>query len=819
MEQRHARRLLRGAVVLLVLIMLIRLIYRNKAYYQRYLAALIYDKRGAQGYETLVPRKVASPYSTVKSGVSRRARGQALPSREAFHGTDMSKCNDILDQDGDIVQREMESRGHDETRSCWHISDDRLIQGSRAVESMDIREVQVDEESDRSGGQGLQEAILVEPSVGEVLPEQRAELPDVGVPRQDTASDTSGNVRDDARRVRRRPPGRRGGRYHRPIGGPAERRQTVRSITSPPREAALLKCRREGMSWVIGVELESESEQDGFSSEKEEFMRITSYEEFTSVLGSETCWRTSVGSDPMFLFRLRGDSEGICEVTVRVGWRYLLVVPAGAEVRSEARVNQVWVDVDGGEGYVFALREGEHITVNYAGKERVIAPARLSIDFAGEAIPGVASPDRVFRAVRGMTVSRGGAAAPVVQIVLRLEGYRPGGKVWTRSLPVEGKAVVMSSELQEEMREIGAGRFTARCYDAEGRLLGSEDFSLVAGLREVQRTRLEDSLVRIRFVLDEGYRVQSETLELRPEHDEWHWSFLVAPSQRAPRLEDWDLLYWRVTAPNGSAVTVGVNLERVFWTVDHQHDQAPPAEMWGSEPVLLRRSDFEATSAKALWLWIPPSERGQSEIVIRRQDRAETDISRPYRLDSNVPQSIALRNLGHLVPERPGKYELVLRLKGSSIVLGYWQVCYRCQLCVFESLELALMLQHIHVQHGRQYFSEVNPLELWEREGKELPERVYQCLYCGKGFAEGGYENANTAIGEHQRKDCPEARRRFPDGPVVESIRVLERDQRAKMIRALVGRRWRCLLCDALVSEGEQRVHLQEHQSELVLLS
>lgn len=45
-----------------------------------------------------------------------------------------------------------------------------------------------------------------------------------------------------------------GGRHHRPIGHLPGRRGTVRSIIAPPSEEALLCCRREGMSWVIGVE-------------------------------------------------------------------------------------------------------------------------------------------------------------------------------------------------------------------------------------------------------------------------------------------------------------------------------------------------------------------------------------------------------------------------------------------------------------------------------------------------------------------------------------------------------------------------------------
>lgn len=798
MEQRHARRLPSGAVVGILLIVFAGYLYLRK---KRQLHRI--------------------PCQYWKSGA------QTLPTGEAADQADTRKPSSAPSSLGAVVSTRSITNDLDEEEAAGEDIDHGSARVSESVEGSQSEEVKSKQGQDFGEEQQPEEPLSEGSLLGGLLGGRAGGRPEAGLPSGERDGEQARDTGHGPRRVRWRPPERRGGRHHRPIGHLPGRRETVRSIIAPPREEALLRCRREGMSWVIGVEPITEGDAPWSAVEgriaggkEENWYRVESYEELAELLREETFSCRPASSNFIVLFRLRGDAEGICEPTVRVGQSYLLVVPVGAEVQPETHLDRVLVDVVGVEGYFFTLREGDQITVNYAGRREVIAPVRLSIDLSGETIPGVAAPSSVFRAIDSITLVRSPAGAPVVQIVLRLEGYRPSGRVWTRSLLVEGTAVPVSPELQEEIRRIGAGRFALRCYDAEGRLLGSEDFSLVVGLRAVERTRLEDAVVRVAFVLDEGYAVHAETLPLRAEHEGSRWSFLVDPSQRAPRLEDWDLLFWRVVAPSGSGVTVGVDLERVFWTVGHVGEQAPSVEKWGSDPVLLQWKDFEAMSEKALWLWTPPAVRRQSAVVIRERKGAARDSFGSYRVGSHAPECIPLRNLGHLAPQRAGEYELALEWKRSLIVLGHWMAHYRCRFCEFVSWEIPMVLHHIHVQHGDQCFSEVDPLELWQQEGKELPERVYQCPYCGKGFVEGGYENANTAIGEHERYDCPEAHRRFRDSPVVVSIRVLERDHPEEMIRALVGRGWRCRLCSELVSEKEQREHLdQKHLWELILLS
>ncbi len=632
--------------------------------------------------------------------------------------------------------------------------------------------------------------------------------------------DTGGQRRAS---VRRRAPERRGGRYHREVAGTPTKRVVHRSrnrVTSVP---FMLKCRLEGMRWVLGLEpLEEGIEfwQGGNrlhpKSVVDTFYPIRTLDEVLVRLPSGQEQVYPLAPKPVILFQLHDLTEGTLITGSPVtGRHYLLVAPVHSLVEMHKELVSELLDLENWSAYV-VLWEPERIPDDVANSLRVPHNSEhVSIMFNGKWIEGV---DQQYRAFREPPRIRWRGQATVAKLVLRLEERR-AGRVWTRSFSVEGNEVEIPPVIREEMMNLEAGRFTVRCYDTEDQLVGSDDFRLIVGLHEVRQERLEDNLVRVQFILADGYRVEPDRFEICPEGGSLGSSFVVDPTQRQRDPAQWDLLQWRVIAPSGATVPVGVNLERFFWVVEDDSHQVPPGEWWGCHPARLSRQDFQATSSETLWLWIPPSVRRERAAVLEIIEKQEKLQHYVFRVDKTHPMKIPLRDLGHLMPERIGEYTILLYTASAPLCIATIEIRATCRRCGYDGTDEKLLWRHIHIEHGKELFYEIDPEEYWSMQGKPLPERVYQCLYCGKGFAEGGYDNANTLIGLHQRNECHEARRRFPDGPVVESFRVLERDQPKEMILALTGRKWRCRLCDAVVSQEEQKEHLQRlHALELLQL-
>lgn len=128
------------------------------------------------------------------------------------------------------------------------------VRVSESVEGSQREGVKSEQVQDFGEEQKPEEPQSEESLVGELLGGRAGGRPEAGLPSGERDGQQARDTGHGSRRVRWRPPERRGGRHHRPIGHLPGRRGTVRSIIAPPSEEALLCCRREGMSWVIGVE-------------------------------------------------------------------------------------------------------------------------------------------------------------------------------------------------------------------------------------------------------------------------------------------------------------------------------------------------------------------------------------------------------------------------------------------------------------------------------------------------------------------------------------------------------------------------------------
>ncbi|MDW8060870.1 MAG: hypothetical protein RMK01_12440, partial [Thermomicrobium sp.] len=586
-------------------------------------------------------------------------------------------------------------------------------------------------------------------------------------------------------------------------------------------EPFLLRCRLEGMHWVIGVEptredvilLQGDVELQP-ASIVDPFYPLASLDDDVVILDAEGETAHPVLPRDIVLFLLLSPRDGVEADSIEVGLQYLLLAKERV-LEGFDDVSVEGVALEGWRAYLFTAEEdhARRLREKYGIDTRRSAEPTLHFD--GRRVVGVADQYRVFADPPVVNWS-GENADAIVQLIIRRE--RPADDqpfVW--SFPVDGPGSALPAAVQEDLRRIGAGRFSVRAYDAQQRLVVSGDFRFAAGLREVRIVERSVDRVKVAFDLEAGYIIEPYGMDLAMEHEEGAVVFTVRPDQRQARREFWDLVEWRLIAPSRCSVLIGVDLERVVSACGESADP-PAAADWGVEPVLLTRADLRAVSPKRLWVWVPQTLQGQLVLELQAEDGRVERIRRFRRRRKLV--EIPLRELEHLREELPGRFAIVLRPTEELVWrIGTLQLMATCSLCGREFEKIETMWHHIHVCHIAELFQEIDPLEWFERSGRHLPKTVYQCRYCDKGFPDDGYDNANTSLHQHQQSECQRARQDAGDGPVQDRFRILTVDQHdpREIARALVGERWRCRLCGTEVTREQQRDHLvASHRAELI---
>jgi len=646
----------------------------------------------------------------------------------------------------------------------------------------------------------------------------------IGSERENGLHDAGGGPVGEPRVAsRRRAPEKRGGRPRREILEEPKTRGGHKVEARFEEVPFIVRCRREGLEWVIGLEpLEDgltffqEGQQLEAPRVVDRFFPLRSDAEVRvrDRHDGESTW--CILSGPHLFFCLDSPSEGVLieESDLLKGETYLLLC-LGEHVKG---LQAEPIALPGWSAYFLIVDEMDELVI---GARRVRfderGRQRLHVDVSGERIPGVDDRYRAFADVSGF---RWKAAPRAVRtVVVRLER---GRRAFTRWWSVSGEETEIPEAIRSELREIGAGRFAVRCYDEEDQLVVSGDFRLAVGLRSVKRVHQASGEVTVEFELEPGYRVEP----LYPGIERFCDNpplYVIRVDQRQEHLHWWDLMEWEVVAPSQNTITIGVDLERLVWALADEKESPSPAE-WGNTALRLERADFAALSRKVLWIWSPPHKKKHRLHVAIKSigQEASTAAGKWFRQrKQGLPLfAVPLRELQYLLPERSGEYAVVLKLPDRSVEVAQFTARLRCQLCGYSSENEEHVWHHIVVFHDSELFDPVSALEIWSRQGKQLPDRVYVCRYCQKGFPEYGVENGNTAVGEHQRRECEAARAQAGSGPIEERIAVLERgvdDER--MIQALVGRKRRCRRCGAEIDPGLSRQHLRsEHAAELVEL-
>ncbi|MCS7051039.1 MAG: hypothetical protein NZL87_05445, partial [Thermomicrobium sp.] len=520
-----------------------------------------------------------------------------------------------------------------------------------------------------------------------------------------------------------------------------------------------------------------------------------------------------IGAEPYMLFRLQEISEGIAESLLSNGREYLLVVPRDATISGPQRLDPEPLELEGWVAYLLAFERTQPVSVVFRGTTHHLSTGSVFLDFIGQRVPGLCERYRVFREPPRLRLL--GFRATPVKIVLRLEG-RPERPTWTRSFTMHRSEEAMPSEVREELLALGAGRFAVRCYDADGQLLGSDDLRLIVGLRQVRREALPDGRVKVTFDLESGYSARPVEHLLEVNEERGLPCFVIRPEQRQSSHALWDLLHWRVVAPNGHSVVIGVELGRTFFVLDDgDNDEPPPSERWGCQPLSLTLSDCRATSSKSLWIWLPPHFRPS---ILELGFHCGRGLVHWRVGAKRSPARFPLRTLSGLVEEACGEYELrLIGADGLSRRVAQLVIRAQCRSCraVFATEEE--VFEHIVTEHHSSIFVET-PIEVAvEIQYIVLSDRACQCLYCNKLFLDSGLESAQSGVIRHQETECGAARREAKGGPVQLSFRVLERGALERMMAALYGRWWRCRVCGAELREENQRTHLrQKHLGALV---
>ena len=625
---------------------------------------------------------------------------------------------------------------------------------------------------------------------------------------------------------RRRSPERRGGRPHREVTEVTRVKRKKRTIRPTDDTAYRLCCRLDGMEWIIGIEPMVEGLQ--FIQDDQPLRPADITESFYPLMSDRDVLISSqsgskeplqLSKKGLLLFRLDDGFEGtyVTDSGLRAHEHYVVIVRRDL-VAQDKGLSRMAVALEGWVAYLMSTETAKLLCLT----EKLTEPwpklhCELNVELSGGRIEGIAPQYRAF--LRPPQIHFHGAAEKARSVVIRLER---AGYPWTRHFAVQGNPALIPEQIQEELLGIGAGRFAIRCYDAENRLLSSSDFRLIAGLRAVTRAQDNDSRIRVRFDVDPEYKLMPIGVSLGSDEGD-PYTFIILPEHRQKLLALLDLVEWRVVASNGNGVVVGIDLERIFWAMS-EDESAPTPELLGIRPVLFDSDDFRATSAKRLWLWLPRSLRKKQVMVgvteSGQQLAHRGRVAKQKRGDGLI--EIALRDLEYLVPQSPGRYDWYIVFGDESRLVGHLERRLCCRSCGYVSYSAEDMKNHLRREHSWQTVEEIDVWETWLREGKSVPERVYVCAYCGKGFAEGGFENANTAVTAHQKMDCEEARKRAKDGPVLESIKILERGGHSDrdLIQALVEARWRCRLCGARLTAKDRYDHLwQAHLSEVTTLS
>jgi len=481
-------------------------------------------------------------------------------------------------------------------------------------------------------------------------------------------------------RSRRVAPEKRGGRP-RVTSGPARGAASVPDATdvAPLRSSRPeLVCWREGMAWVVGVEVPDElvgqdlrvvdCEGNNLQEDQLHELRWPLMDPLGAVtvrwsdaasMQAERCFDAS---DYRIFKVTKSGTNGRCVARVTRG-SYVVIAPQALS-RDEAVGGTAPVapeNVVPEQAKVLAhhlLVEGKEdgLVLDGAGPSRVeVRPSTATVyKLIGNIIEDAHSGAGPLFGREPPRLRMEGAPDPSL-FVVGVEGPSPGSR--------SRQAAVSFDELRNWLDDNEPGWFYVRAYDASDELLDSLDFRYVKGLEAIEVDELSP------LPGPQGHRAAKVVFSVAP-------GTMVSPVDGPPEIASLDPVRagvvvlparpdagkatWRVGSEDRSAVEVVVHVPRIWWAFTAL-DNAEGPRTWSDRLHKLSVDDLRPTSPMHLRVLLP--EPGwAAEVTVGFRDRS------PQRL--RVPRSewvlhYPLRNLGEsdALGGEDGACELLLSVR------------------------------------------------------------------------------------------------------------------------------------------------------------
>jgi hypothetical protein len=539
-----------------------------------------------------------------------------------------------------------------------------------------------------------------------------------------------------------------------------------------------LVCRRYGMRWRILAEIQDDPPRvlyQGHTELSRVGDRLWQVRSLTEPFHSgRRLWLTEFRKQ-VWLFRVFGD-EGRRVERPNGDGLYLVVVPHdwhvaqnGQLCQFQAMATEGWSGfmVDGLIGVVVENPEGRRVWEF----EAPLDPVRISGTRATELhtpIPlFIGRPPELWARWDIISTVVVGLEGPDAQWVRRVDPPAPGSPLPLEQLP------------------LSVGWYFVRSYDRYGRLADTLSFYYAQGLFGIEVSHHgEQGYTEMIFRHRPGFRVQpvdepdpapprAQRGDDAPPPNDGHRRLVVEAEStetrtRIPFGPRWNCLPWDFADTDGNSVRVTLGLPRIAWAIGPRNAAFEDLE-WSQRSKAIPKGCLRPSSAETIFIAVYPG------------------ISRVYevRVDNTQPVSIALRQGIGTCPlhtwsafhSRAGSFEIVLFTRDSPenlYRLGTVVDVWVCKVCRYRADSEDTVVRHVRENHPVAY-TDVKDWTTYRDEARLqamlelLPQRVYQCVYCGTMLADDGLRNLNDAMAEHQQQN-----HRSPEGVTKLDFRTID---------------------------------------------
>jgi hypothetical protein len=477
----------------------------------------------------------------------------------------------------------------------------------------------------------VQEATIPFEKKGE-LPCNRVDEPDIEIEAIESPSHTSEST-PDLSLITSKPPaitkkmpiGHGGGRPRVGLQGEESERQKS-SQRKPHALKPEVVCWYEERKWFVGLETPEEFQeyiglkvtQDGTPLTQDDKYRwaLIKVDGKISVSWDEVEQPIEIdlNNKLYLLFRLAGQRiyRGRLVHYATVGW-FLVIAPdywrRDEEISESPSISPESVFLTGCQAHYFSLDRENDQKIAFRtpdGESVIIATRAPRFGFIGTRLPDASEntgplfgeePPRI-RALDPNGWSNVGT------IVVGQEG--PGRGRWRKEFGPEQDRI--EQEFPRELSERCSGWYFVRFYDADDRLIESQDFRFASALKDIRISPHSalpgDSghpLARVEFLHDKGcvLKLADSSTENLPVEYEYTQTSATIPADPI-----WDETRWLIQPGDETQVEAEILVERVWWAIGEEGAEGM-LNKWTDRPLNISRDLVAATSKHVLYFRLP----------------------------------------------------------------------------------------------------------------------------------------------------------------------------------------------------------------------